>query len=167
MRNALGRVTAQVPFRSPESTSLTSHMNTSPNIAQITKALIAFHKEVGTVKKDAVNPHFKNTYASLGAIIDATKQPLVNNGLTYVQFPSGTNGLTTRVMHESGEWMEETFNMTPSKNDPQGLGSAITYQRRYSLGAVLGIATEDDDDGNAASAPAESRERQTADDLDL
>jgi hypothetical protein len=142
-------------------------MQTSQYITQLTKALVAFQKEVGTIKKDAVNPHFKNTYASLAAIIEAIKEPLTRNGLTYVQFPSGVNGLTTRLMHESGEWMEETFTVTPSKNDPQGVGSAITYQRRYALGAVLGIATEDDDDGNAASGPVVPAKGRDAGDLEL
>jgi ERF superfamily len=142
-------------------------MNTSKSTAQLTKALIAFHKQIAPIKKDAQNPHFRNTYASLAAIIEGINEPLTANGLSYVQFPSGVNGLTTRLMHESGEWMEDTFTMTPSKNDPQGLGSAITYQRRYSLGAVLGIATEDDDDGNAASTPSTSKEKPTSDDLDL
>lgn len=140
---------------------------TSSNTTQLTKALIAFHGRVEAIKKDAVNPHFKNTYASLAAILEGIKQPLAMSGLTFVQFPSGTNGLTTRLMHESGEWMEDTFTMTPSKNDPQGVGSAITYQRRYSLGAVLGISTEDDDDGNAASAPSASKEKATSEEINF
>lgn len=129
-------------------------MLTSEKTSELTKSLISFQKEVGTITKDAINPHFKNTYASLSAIIEAIKEPLGKNGLTYVQFPSQQNGLTTRLMHESGEFMEETYFMTPSKNDPQGTGSAIAYARRYALGAILGLATEEDDDGNLASTPS-------------
>jgi len=128
-------------------------MSTSENTIEITKALIAFHKEIGKISKDAKNPFFKSDYATLSNILDAIKEPLDANGLTFVQFPEGTNGLTTRLMHESGEWMEATYTMVPAKNDPQGLGSAITYQRRYSLGAVLGLNIDNDDDGNAASMP--------------
>jgi ERF superfamily len=129
-------------------------MNTSENTIEITKALIAFHQEIGKIKKDAKNPFFKSDYATLSSILDAIKDPLTSNGLTFVQFPDGENGLTTRLMHESGEWMEANYKMIPAKNDPQGLGSAITYQRRYSLGAVLGLNIDNDDDGNAASSPA-------------
>jgi hypothetical protein len=129
-------------------------MITSPTTTEITKALIAFHNEIGKIKKDAQNPFFKSDYATLSNILDAIKDPLAANGLTFVQFPEGQNGLSTRLMHESGEWLEATYVMIPSKNDPQGLGSAITYQRRYSLGAVLGLNIDNDDDGNAASTPA-------------
>lgn len=141
-------------------------MDTSPETKQLTEALIEFQKEVGTIKKDAVNPHFKNTYASLSAIIEAIREPLIKNGLTYVQFPSGQNGLTTRLMHTSGEWMEADFYMTPSKNDPQGSGSLITYARRYALGAILGLATEEDDDGNVASSP-NPQPKATVDDFNF
>jgi len=128
-------------------------MTTSESTIEITKALIEFHQEIGKIKKDAQNPFFKSEYARLSSILEAIKNPLYLNGLTYVQFPEGENGLTTRLMHESGEWMEATYTMIPAKNDPQGLGSAITYQRRYSLGAVLGLNIDNDDDGNAASMP--------------
>jgi len=129
-------------------------MTTSENTIEITKALVAFHREIGKISKDAKNPFFKSDYATLSNILEAIKEPLDSNGLTFVQFPDGENGLTTRLMHESGEWLEATYKMVPAKNDPQGLGSAITYQRRYSLGAVLGLNIDNDDDGNAASAPA-------------
>ena len=140
---------------------------TSPTTIEITKALLGFHSEVEKISKDASNPFFKSSYASLSNILDSIKQPLAKNKLTFVQFPEGANGLTTRLMHESGEWMETTYIMTPAKNDPQGLGSAITYQRRYSLGAVLGLNVSEDDDGNAASTKGETRTKQTADDLNL
>lgn len=139
-------------------------MTTSESTQKITEALIEFHKEVGTVTKDAVNPHFKNKYASLTAIIEAIREPLTKNGLTFVQFPDGENQLTTRLMHSSGEWMQASYQMIPAKNDPQGLGSAITYQRRYSLGAILGLATEEDDDGNAASMKGTEAPKRTVED---
>lgn len=142
-------------------------MITSQTTQQITKALLGFQKVVSKIKKDAKNPFFKSDYATLSNILEGIKDPLIENGLTFVQFPDGVNGLTTRLMHESGEWMEATYSMTPAKNDPQGLGSAITYQRRYSLGAVLGLNIDVDDDGNAASVKGEKSNRQTTEDLDI
>lgn len=140
-------------------------MLTSETTKEISNAIIEFHKEVGSIKKDASNPFFNSSYASLSNILDTIAEPLTKNGLTFVQFPEGENGLTTRLMHTSGEWMEATYQMKPAKNDPQGLGSAITYQRRYSLGAILGLNIEEDDDGNAASLPKDSKPKRTADDI--
>lgn len=144
-------------------------MQTSPNTTEITKALLAFHAEIGKISRDSENPFFKSSYASLTNILDAIKDPLAKSKLTFVQFPTGEHGLTTRIMHESGEWMEDSFTMVPAKNDPQGTGSAITYQRRYALGAILGLNIDTDDDGNAASNPGKSgsRPKPTTDDMDL
>lgn len=133
-------------------------MNKSESIKNLSTALSTFHGKVDAVKKDADNPFFKSKYASLDNIMDTIKVPLAESGLTFAQFPSGVAGLSTMLMHSgSGEWIEETFSVPLAKADPQGAGSAITYMRRYALGAILGLATETDDDGNAASAT-----RQTA-----
>lgn len=126
-------------------------MNKSTTIAAIAKALMAFHLKVGKINKDATNPFFNSKYASLANILDVIETPLIESGLSFCQFPTDENGLTTILMHESGEWLESNYQMKPAKNDPQGLGSAITYQRRYALAAVLGLNIDDDDDGNAAS----------------
>lgn len=130
-------------------------METSAEIKNIASALLVFHKNVEKVKKSAENPFFKSAYADLPAILDAIKDPLQEAKLTFTQFPVGAHGLTTLLMHTSGEWMKATYEMVPVKNDPQGHGSAITYARRYALGAILGISTEEDDDGNSASAPTQ------------
>ena len=112
---------------------------------------------MGVIAKTETNPFFKSKYADLGTILSAIKDPLQKVGLTFSQFPSGENELTSIIMHpESGEWMEATYKMTPSKNDPQGQGSAITYQRRYALGAILALNLGDDDDGNMASTPSQT-----------
>lgn len=126
-------------------------MNTSESIKSISAALVGFHKEVAKIPKDAKNPFFKSKYASLSAILDTIDLPLINNGLVLVQFPQGENGLTTRLCHTSGEWMEETYSMRPAKDDPQGRGSALTYARRYAIGAILSLNIDDDDDGNHAT----------------
>jgi hypothetical protein len=132
-------------------------MEKSASIKEIASALVLFHKEVGKVKKEATNPFFKSKYASLPNILDAIEDPLGNSGLSYAQFPSGEHELTTILMHISGEWMQASYKMQPTKNDPQGLGSAITYQRRYALGAVLGLNIDEDDDGNKSSAPVKQK----------
>ena len=127
-------------------------MNKSDSLKAIGKALMTFHKEMGVVFKEEENPFFKSAYADLPAILKAIKEPLQKAGLAFTQFPTGENEMTTLLIHpESGEFLEDSFKMTPSKNDPQGQGSVITYQRRYALGAVLGLNIDIDDDGNAGS----------------
>jgi len=132
-------------------------MEKSSSIKNIAAAIVLFHVKVETVKKDANNPFFKSKYASLSNILDVINDPLNESELTFCQFPNGENGLTTILMHaESGEYLQATYDMHPVKNDPQGRGSSITYQRRYALAAILGLNIDDDDDGNGASHPPTS-----------
>lgn len=127
-------------------------MQKSNSISSLAKALITFHVKVDKVKKDAKNPFFKSSYASLSNILDAINVPLNEAGLSFSQLPTGENGLTTILMHaESGEYLESEYTMKPVKDDPQGRGSVITYQRRYALAAVLGLNIDEDDDGNTAT----------------
>lgn len=127
-------------------------MQKSETITALAKALSIFQVKVGSIKKDSVNPFFKSKYASLTTIIEHISIPLSESGLCYTQFPDET-GLTTVLMHaESGEYIQATYQMPVAKaNDPQAVGSAITYARRYALGAILGLAIDEDDDANAAS----------------
>jgi hypothetical protein len=137
-------------------------MQQSAEIKNLADALGKFQKDVENVKKDATNPFFKSKYASLENIIDTVRPPLAKHGLSFSQFPDGA-GLTTILMHSSGEWIQATSSMAAKDQTPQGQGSAITYLRRYALSSVLGLATEDDDDGNAASkAPVASKTAPTA-----
>jgi hypothetical protein len=129
-------------------------MNTSESTVNLIKALIAFQASVGKIKKGSNNPYFKSKYASLNDILDIITEPLNAAGLSIVQFPEGTNTLTTRLMHITGEWMEGNYFMQPTKLDPQSFGSVITYQRRYALGSILSLNIDEDDDGNKASEPA-------------
>jgi hypothetical protein len=135
-------------------------MEKSETISTLSAALVKFSGKMTKVKKDSVNPHFRNTYASLSNIIEATQQPLHECGLAVVQMPTGENELTTVLLHESGEYISSTYKMTPSKNDPQGLGSAITYQRRYAYGAILSLNIDEDDDGNAGTKAPEKPEQK-------
>lgn len=137
-------------------------MEKSESIKEIATALCKFQSEVEKIKKSETNPFFKSKYADLSSILDVIRQPLSNNGISFVQFPKGQHELETMLMHISGEWMSETYSMTPTKNDPQGLGSVITYQRRYALGAILGLNIDEDDDANKASQPIKQSVNQPA-----
>jgi hypothetical protein len=126
-------------------------MQQSNNISELAKALVLFHVKVDTIKKDAKNPFFKSTYASLPNILEGINEPLIESGLSVAQFPSGENGLTSILLHESGEFISAEYQMRPVKDDPQGRGSCITYQRRYALASILGLNIDEDDDGNTAT----------------
>jgi hypothetical protein len=132
-------------------------MKRSETISSLAKALAVFNSKVSKVSKDANNPFFRNKYATLDNIIDEVRPILTENGLTLMQFPSGDGNnvsVTTYLMHESGEWIEsDPLIMKPVKNDPQAIGSCITYARRYSLASFLSLNTGEDDDGNSASHP--------------
>ena len=123
-------------------------MKTSESIAALAAALCKAQSQMGGAAKSADNPFFKSKYADLSSVVQAVKQPFADNGLSYVQFPISTQsaiGVVTRLMHESGEWIEQDYYLPLQKLDPQAAGSAITYARRYSLQAVAGIPAEDDD----------------------
>lgn len=127
-------------------------MQKSESITNIAKALITFHVKMGEIYKDAKNPFFKSNYATLSNIQDAIKDPLIESGLTVCQFPTDNHGLTTLILHESGEYLLSNYIMAPVKNDPQGIGSCITYQKRYALVAALNLnVMDEDDDGNKAT----------------
>jgi hypothetical protein len=133
-------------------------MSHSPEINHLAKALAAAQSSLSPAAKDAVNPHFRNSYASLGSVWDAAREVLGANGLSVVQTYAATDGtrldLVTTLMHESGQWISGTISMVPAKADPQGIGSAATYARRYSLASILGIVADEDDDGQKASMPS-------------
>lgn len=126
----------------------------SENIGELAKSLATATGKFKAVKKDSVNPFFKSKYADLAAVIEATYEALAQNGLAAVQSPL-TNGdkagVTTMLIHSSGQWMRGDLLLPVAKGDAQGIGSAITYARRYSLQSFLNVAAEADDDANAAA----------------
>ena len=130
-------------------------MEHSEKIGELAKALATAQGGFKPVKRDATNPFYHSKYAPLSSIIDATREALTKNGLAFLQTVSVNDHVTveTMLMHESGEWVKGAISLKPKADDPQAAGSAITYGRRYSLGAILGVASEDDDDGNTASKP--------------
>lgn len=133
----------------------------SDSITNLSKALLEFHKQMGVVYKDSVNPFYKGKYATLANVLQAIKQPLLTSGLTFMQMPEG-DGLTTMLMHaDSGEFICSTYPMPVIKTDGnQALGSAVTYARRYAISAILGLAIDEDDDGNAADGKAVKKQAQ-------
>lgn len=140
-------------------------MNKSDSIKNIAAALMTFQLKVDTIKKTAENPFFKSKYAPLNEILPTIQVPLAESGLIFSQFPDG-DSLTTILMHpESGEWIEASYAMHPVKSDPQSIGSAITYSRRYALCAILALNVDADDDGNAASTPTKTEPAGKTDNL--
>jgi len=123
-------------------------MKSSESINELASALCNAQGQMGGAVKDSANPFFKSSYADLTSVIKAIKQPFADNGLSYTQFPvSNENGVgvSTRLMHISGQWLEMEYTLPTVKKDPQASGSAITYARRYALQSIAGIPTADDD----------------------
>jgi len=119
------------------------------------EALVKLQGAIKTAAKDATNPAFKSKYADLGAVWEAVKPALQANGFALIQSPNFGDGemwLETILLHVSGERLTGRYPLRPMKQDPQGYGSALTYARRYSISAMLGVVADEDDDGNAASA---------------
>lgn len=127
-------------------------MQHSDSIKAISAALVKAQAEIEHAHKNATNPHFRNRYADLTEVIDTVRPVLTKHGISVLQFPGYADGVTTVetvLTHESGEFIAGTAGARVQKDDPQGVGSAITYLRRYSLAAVCAIG-QDDDDGEAA-----------------
>jgi hypothetical protein len=126
-------------------------MNISAEFAQ---ALIKATSEIEGAVKDSTNPHYRSKYADLSSVIQAIKAPLNNNGITFLQKISDNPQaayIETILIYKSGESLSlGTVAITPDKQTPQGMGSAITYARRYGLATALGVPAHDDD-GNEAS----------------
>ena len=131
----------------------------------IYKAFVKFQSEFKGMKPDSSNPFFKSTYISLDGILETVRPILAKNGLAVIQEATGDGDyifVKTKLIHESGEMIEtEILKMKPQKNDPQSMGSCITYSKRYQLAALLGICECIDDDANIAtygnSSPDQSK----------
>ena len=127
-------------------------MKTSESIKELAAAFVSAQAELKNAAFDSKNPHFGNRYASLAGMRDAVATVLSQHGLAVIQgtaFEAGIATVNTRLVHKSGEWMESVYPFAVDK--PQAMGSAYTYARRYSLAAICGIASEEDDDANEGS----------------
>lgn len=142
-------------------------MKKSETITELSKAFAKTQKEMKQPLKDANNPFFKSKYVPLENVVEAITESASKNGLSFTQYPSsdemGNVTVGTLVMHESGEWIEyDPIKMKPVKNDPQSIGSAITYAKRYALSAIFGITSDQDDDGNEATQTKKQPAKQQA-----
>ena len=134
-------------------------MSQSEQIDKLAQALNQAQAVIQPALKDSTNPFFKSKYADLGAIWSVIKDPLTKNGLSVFQGCASRDGidyLETTLLHNSGQWIKSEIHLFLMKQDAQGMGSAITYARRYALAAALGV-TQEDDDGQQASQPAPIR----------
>ncbi len=135
-------------------------MNKSEQIDKLSAALSKAQGEMKGAIKDSANPFFKSKYADLSSVWDACRESLSANGLSVTQIPDVELKvqiiderqvtiekfvLITTLLHSSGQWMSGSYPINPVKSDPQAVGGAITYARRYSLAAIVGVSQEDDD----------------------
>lgn len=142
-------------------------MKSSELINELASALCNAQGQMGGAVKDSSNPFFKSSYADLTSVIKAIKQPFADNGLSYTQFPVSNEhgvGVSTRLMHISGQWLEMDYTLPTVKKDPQASGSAITYARRYALQSIAGIPTADDD-AESAMLRGEKSEQEKYQDM--
>ena len=129
-------------------------MNSSANLKELASALSKAQAILQVAKKGSENPFFHSKYADLLSVWTACREALTINGLSIVQVIDIANDgkafLETILLHESGEWITGRLPLLAIKQDPQAQGSAISYARRYSLSAIIGLCTEEDDDAENA-----------------
>ncbi len=139
----------------------------SENINELATALCKFQGEMETVGFDANNPFFKSKYATLAQLVDCSRKLLNKHGIAVSQLIEDDGAVTTILMHTSGQYLKAKVKIEPSKKDPQGIGSAITYSRRYAYAAILGLVSDDDDDGNAATFSKENKPKEKVMPIDI
>jgi len=128
-------------------------VTTSVELGDLAKALATAQQEIKDAVRDASNPHFRSHFASLASVRAAVLPALTRHGLAVSQLPLVTAegaGAVTMLLHGSGQWLRCDLVLPVGKRDPQACGSAISYARRYALGAIACVATDDDDDGEVA-----------------
>ena len=129
-------------------------MKASDSIKEIAAALSRAQAVMAGAKRDSTNPAYRSKYADLASVWEACREALTKNGIAVVQMTRVSNDdeviVETRLLHSSGEWIEGELSVPVTKADAHGYGSALTYARRYSLAAAVGVAPEDDD-GQAAT----------------
>ncbi len=130
-------------------------MSQSETINELAAALSKAQGEMQAAIKDKINPFFKSSYADLGSVWDAARPVLSKYGLCVMQTTEMTADgarivMVTTLAHVSGQWAKSYLPLNPAKNDSQGIGAALTYLRRYSLSAIVGVVCDEDDDGETA-----------------
>lgn len=142
--------------------------NQSETINELAAALAKAQGEMQAAIKDSVNPFYKSKYADLGSVWDAARPVLSKNGLAVMQSTDIVGDklcMVTMLAHSSGQWVKSILPLNPAKNDSQGIGAAITYLRRYSLSALVGVVCDDDDDGETASGRGKSSQQPIAESI--
>lgn len=136
-------------------------MQHSESVKELFGAISKFRAQVKQPAKTAKNPYFNAKYVTLEGVMQAVDAALPGTGLAYSQLAeNGDNGVSvsTLITHSSGEWMiVGPLTLNPTKRDPQGQGSAITYAKRYQLASAFGISSDIDDDGNAGTFGKDDR----------
>ena len=136
-------------------------MEKSETIGKLTLALSKVQAQLKPAKENSKNPFFKSSYADLGSVWDSIRKLLSDNELAVIQMPTDVGGLTTIISHSSGEYMSSTMYI-PSKEDAHGVGSAISYARRYALASVVGVVTGDDDGNGAVKGTPNTPKKSTS-----
>ena len=144
-------------------------MEKSESIKNIAVAMCEVQASMESASKSSDNPFFNSKYADLSEVLRCIKGIIPSKNLSFMQMPSFESGVVsveTIVMHSTGEWISSTSSSPISKSNPQGVGDAITYLRRYSLAAIFGLAQQDDDgNSNSEQAPKnKSSQKQSQDD---
>jgi hypothetical protein len=142
-------------------------MRTSETTAELIKAMIEAAPEISSIGKSKQAYGYK--YATLDSLIDMLRAVLPKHGLWFIQMPTRTgdkSALSTMVIHSSGEWIEDTIEMTDTElqgkaNDTQKIGASITYYRRYALSAIFGVSADEDVDGNVNNIQRPAAKQQT------
>lgn len=138
-------------------------MSQSEIINELAAALSKAQGEMQAAIKDKVNPFFKSSYADLGSVWDAARPVLSKYGLCVMQtteLQADKTIMVTTLAHTSGQWVKSFLPLNPAKNDSQGVGAAITYLRRYSLSALVGVVCDDDDDGETAMGRGKAKKEE-------
>ena len=146
---------------------MSASVEMSDCISELAKALVRFHGICPKIPKSSKNPFLNSRYADLSTILEVVTPVLNECDLAVIQMPVGEYGLTTILTHSSGQWMRASYKMQPLESvvdskaqlravTPQAVGSVISYQRRYAIGAVLSLNIDDDNDGNPTGSQVQS-----------
>jgi hypothetical protein len=147
------------------SNSGSRNMQTSNEINEIAGALALAQMEIENASKNSANPHFRSKYADLAEVLNTVRPVFAKHGIAVIQAPEYGEGVAhvqTTLAHKSGQWMRCDTSAPVTKQDAQGIGSAITYCRRYGLAAMAGVAQEDDDANAAVAGPGKKAQEQQA-----
>jgi hypothetical protein len=140
---------------------MSEDFQTSEATDKLDAAMAKAQSQIQSARKDSINPHFRSKFADLGSCWEACRDALASNGISITQWPvaggPGALFMVTRLAKD-GQWIKSRSEWPVTKDDCQGRGSALTYARRYTLCAAVGVVADEDDDGNAASR---SKPRQT------